>query len=122
MKKKNTSYIHPYPHFKFNRDFANKWNDMCYDTWLIMDEGQERPDPQRLTNFLCKYARKNKKTGKSIASYIPKDYWELIVKWVRMTQSERKQILQLSPDAGDKVRHWLTQAQDYYFYDLSNKN
>lgn len=121
MKKKNTNYVHRYPRLKFNRDFANKWNDMCYDTWLIADEGQERPDPQRLTNFLFKYARKNKRTDKSIASYIPKDYWELIVKWVRMTDAERKEILKLSPDADDKIRHWLTLAQNYYFYDLADK-
>lgn len=45
---------------------------MSYETWLIADEGQEKPDPQRLTNFIFKYGIKNKKTGKSILSYIPK--------------------------------------------------
>ena len=52
-----------YPRYSFDRNAANACNDMAYEKWLIADEGQEKPDPQRLTNFIFKYGVKNKKTG-----------------------------------------------------------
>ena len=80
MSKKNCRNRKPsiYPRYSFDRNAANAWNNMSYETWLIADEGQEKPDPQRLTNFIFKYGMKNKKTDKSILSYIPQDYMKLI--------------------------------------------
>lgn len=60
---KNNNYRHKYPRHRFDRNAANAWNDMGYETWLIADDGQEKPDPQRLTNFIFKYGMKNKKNG-----------------------------------------------------------
>ena len=66
MSKKNFKHkkYTIYRKYGFDRTMANAWNNMSYETWLIADEGRERPDPQRLTNFLCKYGRKSKKIGK----------------------------------------------------------
>lgn len=122
MSKKNTksNKYSPYRRYSFNRNMANSWNDESYHTWLIMDEGQERPDPQRLTNFIFKYGMKNKKTGRSILSYIPKDYRKLIIKWVRMTKSEHKEVRKYNPDAGRKITNWVHQAETMYWNELNN--
>lgn len=122
MSKKNTKpkKFSPYRKYGFNRNFANRWNDMSYDTWLIMDEGQEKPDPQRLTNFLFKYGQKNKKTGRSILSYIPEDYKDLMLKWVTLTKSERKQAQSvLKENIGKKITGWLHQAEIMYLEDVN---
>ena len=124
MSKKNTKpkNFSPYRYYGFDRNFANSWNDMCYDTWLIADEGQEKPDPQRLTNFICKYGKRNKRTGKSILSYIPKDYRDLMFRWVSLTKAEHKQAQSVSKEnINKKIIGWLHQAEIMYWNDI-NKN
>lgn len=118
--KNNSSYHHKYPRYGFDHNAANAWNDMEYKSWLISDEGQENPDPRRLTNFMFKYGMKNKKTGKSILSYIPDDYKKLILQWVSMTKSERKEVRKHELDAGRKITHCLHQAEIMYWKDLNN--
>ena len=85
-KKKYSSYNH----YRFNRLFAQALNNDHYETWLIMDEGLEKPYPQRVHNFLVKYGMKNKKTNKSILSYIPKKNIDKMIEWIAMTSSEKK--------------------------------
>lgn len=116
MSKKNFKHkkYTIYRKYGFDRTMANVWNNMSYETWLIADEGRERPDPQRFTNFLCKYGRKSKITGRSILSYIPEDYKKLMLEWVPMTKGERKIVRQYSPDAGKKITGWLHQAEIMY--------
>jgi hypothetical protein len=120
MSKKNFKHkkYTIYRKYGFDRTMANAWNNMSYETWLIADEGRERPDPQRLTNFLCKYGRKSKITGRSILSYIPEDYKKLMLEWVSMTKGERKIVRQYSPDAGKKITGWLHQAEIMYLNDI----
>ena len=120
MSKKNCRNRKPsiYPRYSFDRNAANAWNNMSYETWLIADEGQEKPDPQRLTNFIFKYGMKNKKTGKSILSYIPQDYMKLIFLWVSLTKSERKEVRKHAPDTGQKITHWIHNAEVMNLNDL----
>jgi hypothetical protein len=122
MSKKNTksNKYSLYKRYSFDRNAANAWNDIGYKTWLIADEGQKRHDPQRLTNFIFKYGMKNKKTGRSILSYIPEDYRKLIIEWVEMTNSEHKKVRKYSPDAGRKITNWLHQAEIMYWNELNN--
>ena len=123
MSCKNTKpkKFSPYRKYVFNRTIANVWNDMGYETWLIADEGRERPDPQRLTNFWFKYGRNNRKTGRSILSYIPKDYRDLMLRWVALTKSERKQAQSVSKEnIGKKITGWLHQAEIMYWTDVNN--
>ena len=96
MRRKKHNYI--YPHFKFDRNAANAWNDMAYETWLIMDEGMDKPYPQRFHNFIFKYGTiRNKKLGHSILHYMNKDDFEKYVKpWVLATKSERKKVRRLN--------------------------
>ena len=49
MSKKNIKpkKYSPYRKYGFNRAMANAWNDMQYQTWLIMDEGRPKPPSQR---------------------------------------------------------------------------
>lgn len=117
---KNNSYRHKYPRYVFDRNVANAWNDMSYETWLIADEGQERPDPQRLTNFMFKYGIRNKKTGRSILSYIPDEHRKLMLQWVAMTKCEQKEVRKYASDAGRKITHWLHEAEIMYWKDLNN--
>lgn len=113
MSKKNTKNKKSghYPKYSFDRFAAIKWNDDSYYTWLIMDEGQERPDPMRLTNFLLKYGKKNKITGKSILSYLPEEYKKVIFEWVRMTKAERKSCFRYDHNVGRKITRWLHAAE-----------
>lgn len=100
MSKKNTkSKKHSfYKHYKYDKLLAMKWNESAYDTWLIMDEGQERPDPMRFTNFLFKYGTPNKRTGTYVLQYIEPDIKErYIYPWVKATTSERKELRKLFP-------------------------
>ena len=122
MSKKNTksNKYSSYRKYGFDRNMANDWNYESYRYWCICDEGQEKPDPQRLTNFLFKYGINNKKTGRSILSYIPEDYRKLIFKWVRMTKSEHKEVRKHAPEAGRKITNWLHQAEIMYLNELNN--
>ena len=127
MSKKN---IKPkkfslYRHYKFNRLFAQALNDDHYQTWLIMDEGLEKPYPQRFHNFLVKYGMKNHKTGKSILSYIPEDNKKLMLEWVAMTSAEKKQVRKIAKERhtyniGKKITGWLHQAEIMYLNDIEN--
>ena len=121
MSKKNIKpkKYSPYRKYGFNRAMANAWNDMQYETWLIMDEGRPKPPSQRETNFWFKYGRINKITGRSILSYIPKDYLSLIERWVALTKSERKQAQSVSKEnIGKKITGWLHQAEVMYLEDI----
>lgn len=118
MKTKKSSYIHKYPRYGFDRNMANAWNDESYRYWLICDEGRPKPPPQRETNFMFKYGRNHPKTKRSILSYIPKDYRDLMERWVAMTKHERKEVLKLAPDTGRKINHWLHQAEVMWYEDI----
>lgn len=128
MSKKNIKPMKfsPYRKYNFDRNMSNIWNDMQYDTWLIMDEGRPKPPPQRLTNFIFKYGKKHKKTGRSILSYIPEDYKRLIFEWIEMTKSEHKIVREIAKknkhdyDPGKKITHWLHQAEIMYLNDMNN--
>ena len=121
MSKKNTKLkkFSPYRKYGFNRLFAQALNDDHYETWLIMDEGLEKPYPQRVHNFLVKYGMKHKKTGKSILSYIPEENKDLMLRWVEFTKAERK-ITQsyANENIGKKITHWLHQAEIMYLEDI----
>ena len=95
--RKKTKKPSLYPHYRFNRTFAQALNEDHYETWLYMDEGLFRPYPQRWHNFLVKYGKINKKTKKSVLSYFTKKDWENIKQWVIATHSERKQMLKEYP-------------------------
>lgn len=86
-----------YPHYRFDRVFAQAVNESHYERWLIMDEGQLRPYPQRWHNFLTKYGKMNKKTKKGILSYISRENMDYVRDWVVATRSERKQMLKEYP-------------------------
>ncbi len=122
MSKKNTKTkkFSPYRKYGFDRTMANNWNYESYRYWCICDEGRDKPPSQRETNFFFKYGMKNKKTGRSIWSYIPEDYKKLIIEWVRMTKSEHKEVRTYSPNAGRKITNWLHQAEIMYWYELNN--
>lgn len=126
MSKKN---IKPrkysfYRKYGFDRNASNLWNDMQYDTWLIMDEGRPKPPPQRLTNFMFKYGMKHKKTGCSILSYIPEENRRLMFEWIEMTKAERKIVREIAKqnnhdcDPGKKITHWLHQAEIMYLNEI----
>lgn len=121
MSKKNTKpqKWSPYRKYGFNRTMANDWNYECYKYWCLCDEGREKPPSQRETNFLFKYGRNNKITGRSVLSYIPKDYLSLMERWVALTKSERKQAQSISKDnIGKKITSWLHQAEIMYWNDI----
>jgi len=122
MSKKNTKSkkFSPYKKYGYDRNAAKVWNDHSYEYWCMCDEGQDYPDPYRLTNFLFKYGRKHKKTGKSILSYIPNDYMNLILPWIRMSKSERKKVRKYEPNAGKKIISWLHHAEIIYWDDINN--
>lgn len=116
IKPKKYSF---YRKYKIDRNAANAWNDMQYQTWLIMDEGRPKPPPQRLTNFIFKYGMKHKKTGKSILSYIPEENKDLILRWVEFTKAERKITRSYANEnIGKKITHWLHQAEIMYLEDI----
>lgn len=124
IKPKKYSF---YRKYKIDRNAANAWNDMQYQTWLIMDEGRPKPPPQRLTNFIFKYGKKHKKTGKSILSYIPEEIKEKIFDWVEMTSSEKKNVRDIAQkefkyNIGKKIIRWLHQAEIMYLEDLRKIN
>ena len=125
MSKKNIKpkKYSPYNHYRFNRLFAQALNDDHYETWLIMDEGLEKPYPQRVHNFLVKYGMKNKKTNKSILSYIPKKNVDKMIEWIAMTSSEKKNVRNIAQkefkyNIGKTITHWLHQAEIMYFEDI----
>ena len=125
MSKKNIKpkKYSPYNHYRFNRLFAQALNDDHYETWLIMDEGLEKPYPQRVHNFLVKYGMKNKKTNKSILSYIPKKNIDKMIEWIAMTSSEKKNVRNIAQkefkyNIGKTITHWLHQAEIMYFEDI----
>ena len=125
MSKKNIKpkKFSPYNHYRFNRLFAQALNDDHYETWLIMDEGLEKPYPQRVHNFLVKYGMKNKKTNKSILSYIPKKNVDKMIEWIAMTSSEKKNVRNIAQkefkyNIGKTIIHWLHQAEIMYFEDI----
>ena len=125
MSKKNTKHknFSPYRKYGFNRLFAQALNDDHYETWLIMDEGLEKPYPQRVHNFLVKYGMKNKKTNKSILSYIPKEYSDKMVDWVYMTTSEKNEVRKIAKtefkySVDKKINSWLHQAEIMYWDDI----
>jgi hypothetical protein len=129
MSKKNTKSkkFSPYRKYGFNRLFAQALNDDHYETWLIMDEGLPKPYPQRVHNFLVKYGMKNKKTGKSILSYIPKEYLDKMIDWVSMTTSEKNKIRNIAKNkfqynVDKKIIGWLHQAEIMYFDDIKKYN
>ena len=125
MSKKNikSKKFSPYRKYGFNRLLARALNDDHYETWLIMDEGLEKPYPQRVHNFLVKYGMKNKKTNKSILSYISKEYLDKIVDWVCMTTSEKNKVRNIAKNefqynVDKKINGWLHQAEMMYWYDI----
>lgn len=125
MSKKNikSKKFSPYRKYEFNRLFAQALNDDHYETWLIMDEGLEKPYPQRVHNFLVKYGMKNKKTNKSILSYIPKEYSDKMVDWVNMTTSEKNEVRKIAKtefkySVDKKINGWLHQAEIMYWDDI----
>ena len=123
MSKKNIKpkKFSPYRKYGFNRTMANDWNYEQYKWWCICDEGNPKPPSQRETNFLFKYGRNHKKTGRSILSYIPKDYRELIERWVGLTKAERKQARSATKEnIGKKITGWLHQAEIMYWRDIRN--
>ena len=123
MSKKNIKHkkFSPYRKYGFNRTMANDWNYEQYKWWCICDEGNPKPPSQRETNFLFKYGRNHKKTGRSILSYIPKDYRELIERWVGLTKAERKQARSATKEnIGKKITGWLHQAELMYWRDIRN--
>ena len=123
MSKKNTKskkYTF-YKHYRFDRNMANAWNYEQYRYWLICDEGRDKPPSQRETNFFFKYGKNHKKTGRSIISYIPKDYLELMERWIALTKSERKQAQSVTKEnIGKKITGWLHQAEIMYWEDINN--
>ena len=119
MKTKRSSYIHKYPRYGFDRNMANAYNYESYRYWLICDEGHPKPTPQRETNFMFKYGKILPKTKRAILSYIPKDYRDLMYRWVAMAKHERKEILKLAPDTGRKINHWLHQAEIMWYKDIA---
>ena len=123
MSKKNTKpkKFSPYRKYNFDHNMANIWNYESYRYWLICDEGRLKPPSQRETNFFFKYGRNHKKTGKSILSYIPKDYLKLMERWIALTKSERKQAQSLiDENIGKKITGWLHQAEIMYWNDINN--
>ena len=125
MSKKNIKRkkFSPYNHYGFNRLFAQALNDDHYETWLIMDEGLEKPYPQRVHNFLVKYGMKNKKTNKSILSYIPREIQDKMIEWIAMTSAEKKHVREIAKkefnyDVGKKITGWLHQAEIMYLEDI----
>ena len=118
MKTKRSSYIHKYPRYGFDRNMANAYNYESYRYWLICDEGRLKPTPQRETNFMFKYGKIHPKTKRAILSYIPKDYRDLMYRWVAMTKHERNEVLKLAPDTGRKINHWLHQAEIMWYKDI----
>jgi len=123
MSKKNIKpkKFSPYRKYGFNRTMANDWNYEQYKWWCICDEGHPKPPSQRETNFLFKYGRNHKKTGRSILSYIPKDYRELMERWVGLTKAERKQARSVTKEnIGKKITGWLHQAEIMYWRDIRN--
>ena len=99
-------------------NMANAYNYESYRYWLICDEGRPKPTPQRETNFMFKYGKIHPKTKHSILSYIPKDYRDLMYRWVAMTKHEHKEVLKLAPDTGRKINHWLHQAEIMWYKDI----
>lgn len=95
--RKKTKKPGLYPHYRFNRTFAQALNEDHYETWLYMDEGLLKPYPQRWHNFLVKYGKINKKTKKSVLSYFTKKDWENIKQWVIATKAERRKMLEEYP-------------------------
>ena len=67
---------------------------------------------------MFKYGKIYPKTKCSILSYIPKDYSDLMYRWVAMTKHERKEVLKLAPDTGRKINHWLHQAEIMLYKDI----
>lgn len=118
MKTKRSSYIHKYPRYGFDRNMANTYNYESYRYWLICDEGRLKPTPQRETNFMFKYGKIHPKTKRAILSYIPKDYRDLMYRWVAMAKHERNEVLKLAPDTGRKINHWLHQAEIMWYKDI----
>lgn len=125
MSKKNTKSkkFSPYRKYGFNQLFAQALNDDHYETWLIMDEGLPKPYPQRVHNFLVKYEMKNKKTDKSILSYIPKEYLDKMIDWVSMTTSEKNKVRNIAKNefqynVDKKITSWLHQAEIMYWNDI----
>ena len=120
IKPKKYSF---YRKYKIDRNDANAWNDMQYQTCLIMDEGRPKPPPQRLTNFIFKYGMKHKKTGKSILSYIPEEMKEKILEWVSFTTFEKNNVRRISKqefgyNIDKKINGWLHQAEIMYLEDI----
>ena len=115
FKKKKYS---PYRKINFDRKFARVWNDMGYNWWLICDEGQEKPDPQRYTNFFCKYAINHPRTKKCVLSYIPDRHKEIIYQWIRMTKAEKKEVHKYEPNAGKIITGWIHKAEILYLEDI----
>ncbi len=46
---------------------------------------------------------------------------KLMLRWVSMTKSERKEARKYAPDAGRKITHWLHQAEMMHF-EMLNKS
>jgi hypothetical protein len=121
MSKKNTKHkrFSPYRKYGFDRNMANMFNYEQYKYWCLCDEGRLKPPAFRETYFLFKYARKNKKTNKSILSYIPEVYRNLIERWVGLTKAERKQAQSISKEnINKKITGWLHQAEIMYWGDI----
>ena len=116
--KRSKSYVHKYPYYGFDRNMANMWNYEQYRYWCLCDEGKPKPPSQRETNFMFKYMLNNKKTKRSIFSYLPEKHKKIITEWIAMTKAERKAVRKYEPNAGKIINHWLHQAEDMYWDDI----
>jgi len=111
--------------YLYPRKMAQFLNDSHYKSWLIMDEGLEKPYPQRYHNFLVKYGTKRHGNKKTILDFLVCNYldaWENICKpWIIATRSERKKLLRIHKDWCNIFVKYLHLAEMDYF-DWCDKN
>lgn len=90
MKKKNSSYVHPYPHYGYNSAEAIDCNRATNISALHINAPGET---MRETIFLLRYKNIKNSNGKSFMSFLRHnglDQFEQIMSWVRSTSAERK--------------------------------
>ena len=108
-----------YMKYNYNRQLAQFLNEDHYHTWWIMDEGLDKPYPQRYHNFICKYGTKRHKNDKTILGILMHNYseaWEQICKpWIIATRSERKKLLKIHKGWCNCFVKYLHLAEMDYF-------
>ena len=96
MKKKNSSYVHPYPHYGYNSAEAIECNRATNISALHINEPGET---MRETIFLLRYKNIKNSNGKSFMSFLRHnglDQFEQIMQWVRSPSAERKHYKQIT--------------------------